>query len=405
MTITDPPLPSPGQPGDVEVAFDMPTNERLDQLREVTDPLGDAAVAGYFASIESTDPSVLFRGLVAHTVLPPEEQVPAVQAFFEEAGRLPDWADLDRIKRGQAFFNLWVAHQMSALYMSSLPSAYAAAKGVQVLHMTARLQTDTLRRLNETGQFLMDISAPNAFEPGGVGFDRVLHVRLMHAAVRWLIANDPDVTHVEDLAPPQKNPEKLIWSESWGQPVNQEDLVGTLMTFTVAVYDVFDLSGVEYTDQQIEDHVYMWRVMGHLLGIDPAIVPTTKAESEALRDLIWKRQHAPSASGVVMTEALLELAKQRVPKFIYPMMPAAFRYFLGDKVADMLDMPPTNWTRFFIKPMSAVMRVFSRGRTHDPVHGWIMSRFGRWSMNAILSEIRGGDRPAFQIPTHLADDR
>ena len=196
---------------------------------------------------------------------------------------------------------------------------------------------------------------------------------------------------------------ELVWSASWGVPGNQEDLVGTWLTFTVVVYDMFDASGVDYREQDVADHLHMWRLIGHHLGIDPALVPHTRADAAALRDLIWSRQHAPSASGQAMTAALLAQAHQHMPRFAWPLMPTAFRHFLGDHVADMLALPPANWTRHVFAPMNAISRVLTRGKETHPVHARFSAFAGRHLMNGILSEMRGGQRPKFEIPMHLTD--
>ncbi len=385
-----------------EATFVMPTSEGLDRLRQIADPLADDAVAQYFGEAETVDPGSLFGQLARHTSLPPEEQVPAIRDFLSTAAQPPAFLDEAKLERGQDFFNLWASHHFSAMYLSSLPSAYAAAKGVQVLHLTARLRTDTERRLNETAQFLMDVSAPGSFAPGGVAIDRILHIRLMHAAVRWLIANDPTIEHTEDAKPPRERSDTFVWSDSWGLPANQEDLAGTLLTFTVAVYDVFDRSGVDYTTEQIEDHLHLWRVIAHHLGIHHEITPRTRPQSADLRDLIWRRQHAPSAAGVAMTTALLDQAHEHVPHEAWPLIPAAFRYFLGDEIADMIEIPPSNRTVELLEPLARLTRFTTQGKQSHEAHQWFSEHFGRWMLNAVLAHMRGGDRPSFAIPTHLA---
>ncbi len=375
----------------------------LDACRERADPIADAAVASYFAEVRVAEPSALFAHLVRHVHLPPEERVPAVAEFLTEAARRPAGVDGVAVARGQEFFNRLVAHHFSALYLASLPSSYAAAKGVQVLRMTGRLQTDTERRLNETAQFLMDISAPGALEPGGVGIDRILHIRLMHAAIRWMIANDPSVTVVDDLAPPLRDEDGLVWSRSWGIPVNQEDLVGTWLTFTAVVYEAFDASGVDYDLRDIDDHLHLWHLVAHHLGLEPALVPPTRADAIALRDRIWSRQQSPSAAGVAMTAALVAQAHGRMPRFAWPIMPTAFRHFLGDRVADIIGLPPANWTRRLFPVMSAFTRVATLGKERHAWRARVSAYVGRHLMDGILVEMRDGDRPAFAIPTHLSD--
>lgn len=387
-----------------------PSSRELDGLREVGDPLADEAVAGFFGDVEAVVPGELFVRLVRHVKLPEEEQVPAIRSFFLIAAQRPDWVDDEAVVRGQEFFNRLVAHQFTALYLSSLPNAYAAAKGVQVLRMTGRLQTDTLRRLNETGQFMMDIAGPGAMKPEGVGIDRILHVRLMHAAVRWMITHDASIRRVDNLAPPlvediedieDIEEIELVWSRQWGVPTNQEDLLGTWLTFTAVVYDAFDASGVDYTEQNIADHLHLWRVVAHYLGIDPPLVPASRAEANILRTRIFSRQQAPCAAGEAMTAALVGLANDRIPKFARPMMPSAFRHFLGDSVSDMVGLPPANWTAHLFRVLSAFTRVLTRGEERHVLHARVSAFIGRHLLNGILKEVRHGDRPTFQIPTHL----
>lgn len=386
----------------MSAAFDAEAID-LDACRQRSDPLADAAVAGYFATVERVDPADLFVRLVRHVHLPPEDQVEPVRSFLAAASAPPVWVDRAAVVRGQEFFNRLTSHHFAALYLASLPSSYAAAKGVQVLRMTGRLQTDTERRLNETAQFLMDIAAPGAMDVGGAGVDRILHVRLMHAAVRWMIANDPAVTHVADVAPPQQEGNEFVWSASWGVPVNQEDLVGTWLTFTAVVYDAFDASGVVFDDADVDDHLHLWRLAAHHLGVEPELVPPTRADATALRDRIWRRQQAPCAAGRAMTAALVGQSRTKMPRFAWPLMPTAFRHFLGDRVADVIDLPPANWTRHLFPVMSAMARVMTRGEDEHRFHAKVSAFIGRHLMDSILREMRHGDRPAFAIPTHLAE--
>jgi hypothetical protein len=381
----------------------VPTLPELKRLRDVGDPLADDAVAAFFADVEHIEPAELFVRLVRHVKLADEEQVPAIRTFFAAGGQRPDWVDDASVERGQEFFNRLVVHHFTALYLSSLPNSYAAAKGVQVLRMTGRLQTDTMRRLNETGQFLMDIAGPGAMKPGGVGIDRILHVRLMHAAVRWMIAHDASVTRVTDLAPPLTEAETLVWSSSWGIPVNQEDQVGTWLTFTAIVYEAFDASGVDYDEQNITDHLHLWRLVAHHLGINPDIVPTNRNDADILRERIFSIQQAPSGAGKAMTAALVALAQARMPRFAWPMMPTAFRHFLGDSVSDMIGLPAANWTRHLFQMMSAITTVVTRGQERHMLHARISAFIGRHLLDGILTEMRHGNRPLFQIPTHLAN--
>ena len=127
----------------------------LDAWREQGDEAADTAVAAYFASIEhrTEHADALFGLLVAHLRVPSEDQVPEVAAFLAAESALPEWAEPERMSRGQQFFSDWLLHQFTALYLASLPNAYAAAKGSHVIWLTGRLQDDPRRRLlDRTGR-------------------------------------------------------------------------------------------------------------------------------------------------------------------------------------------------------------------------------------------------------------
>ena len=162
------------------------SDDFLDSLRTQADPSADEVVAGLFAG--TADATSAFRALV---VQQHEVADPALSAFLEGKDDPPAWMDPELVAAGQERFARWGSHVFTALYAAALPSAYACWRGVQVLGLTARLETDAKRRLNETAQFHLDVMDPGGLEFGARGYSDVRHVRLMHAAVRWLIQNDP----------------------------------------------------------------------------------------------------------------------------------------------------------------------------------------------------------------------
>ena len=378
------------------------TDDELDRWRTIADEPADRAVAGFFETVGHREPAALVAELVGHLRLPPEDRVPSIAEFLRTASVLPSWADHARMARGQAFFSRFGLHQFTALYLASLPSAYAAAKGVHVLWLTARLETDAERRLNETAQFLMDVTEPGGFDPGGAAIDRILHVRLMHAAVRWLIDHDPRVNRPAD-ADPGAAPTAPTWADSWGRPVNQEDLAGTMLTFTTVVFDAFRRGGVEFVEEAAGDYFELWRVIGSLLGIADGILPADLAAGRVLQGQIFHRQHAASVVGADLTATLLGLAKSRMPKPLAALAPALVRRYIGNEVANMISVPPAGPARFVLAVMIAFTRVFTRARISDPFPGWLGEHIGRRLLQGVLEADRKGERVPFAIPDHLGD--
>lgn len=373
--------------------------DTLPDWRAVADEPADRAVAAYFAA-RTDPPGALVRALVEHLDLPPEQRVPEIAEFLATAGTLPSWADEERMARGQAFFGDWALHQFTALYLASLPSAYAAARGVHVLWLTARLERDPERRLNETAQFLMDVTAPGSFGPGGKAIDRILHVRLMHAAVRWLIDHEPGVDRLAD-ADPAAAPGRPTWAASWGRPANQEDLAGTMLTFTTVVLDAFANSGVATSPREAEDFMHLWTVIGHVLGIHDALLPRDLAEARRLQAAIFARQQQASAVGRDLTAVLLGLLHRRVPRPLAALAPAMSRRYIGDRVADMIGIPSGRGMGSVLAVLVFLTRVGTVGRRVDPVPHWLSRWIGRAMLEGLLAADRHGHRVPFAIPDSL----
>jgi hypothetical protein len=122
------------------------------------------------------------------------------------------------ISQGEDVFGEFGLHLVAALFCASLPECYAVAKGAHVLVFTARMSKHPFRRIVETAQFVIDVMSPDGLGEYGMGLRTAQKIRLMHAAIRHLCKTQAD------------------WNPDCGEPINQEDLAGTLMTFsTVAL--------------------------------------------------------------------------------------------------------------------------------------------------------------------------
>jgi hypothetical protein len=359
----------------------------LDSLRHEGDPDADRVVATLFDG--TAHASDAFRSLV---VQQNEQTDPDLAKYLAARDDPPEWATYEeerqRIAAGQACFAEWGSHVFTALYAAALPSAYACWRGVQVLGLTARLETDTKRRLNETAQFHLDVMEPGGLECGARGFSDVRHVRLMHAAVRWLICND-------DRA-------KAEWDEAWGTPINQEDLLETLLTFTEVVFEVFDRTGVDYTEEQADNYLRTWSLIGYHLGVRPDLLPLNRAQTRELMPRVRRRQFGPSDAGKALTAALLDQGRRLCPPGLRGMPATTMRFYVGETTADYLGVPPPDWTRVLFGPLAELTRRMSAERLHRRFLTGLSSRIGFGMLALAVRAERYGGRPAFQVPTSLA---
>lgn len=365
------------------------TDSLLDAARQKGDPpaarlIDDLCAAGEKGTLHS-----LMGVLLENDALPPIDAEP-LRMFLEETRSLPDWADLDLIAAGQSLFRRWGPQICMCLFFASLPSSYAGANGVKALYLTARLETDTQRRILETSQFVLDVMEPGSLlDPDGYGVRSAQKIRLIHAVVRHLI---------EDHAAQTPN----LWDETWGVPINQEDLAGTLLTFSWLIVDSLGKVGAEVTPGEAEAYLHTWNVIGHLLGIDGDLLPRDMRDAAALLDTIQVRQFAPSKEGRAMAAALVRLMQGLIPGEHNDGLPAAMiRYLIGDDVADMLDLEPARRDRIASEFLFLITRRYLRRRSRNPRLARAVRPLGRHLLENSSLVQRHAGRPPFRVPESL----
>jgi len=361
------------------------TDDFLDEMRAAGDPPADEAVARLFEQDKLDAVNRLMKTLV-HNDDMPEAELPAyVRELLTRSRRLPDWADADRIRRGEQFFGVHGPAVVMAFACASLPSCYACRKGVQVLHLTARLQSDPQRRIAETAQLILNVMAPGGLGPDGRGIRDAQKVRLMHAAVRHLCAVSGE------------------WDPAWDSPINQEDLAGTLLTFSVVPLQALGKLAMSVSDEQADAYLHSWNVVGHVLGIDRRLLADDIDEATALWTAIKRRQWAPSPEGQEMTEALVETMEHNTPGSTFDGLPAYLVRFLGgDELADILEVNRRTWTSLLGGPLRLFAEASDLVTDHSSLVGGVSAHFSRQLLEGFGWIARGGDRAPFEIPAELA---
>lgn len=293
----------------------------LAAFRQRQDPPADAVIAAVVA--EGGHAAV--GRLMAWLGKPAEQNLDGlpepVQRFFAEYARLPAFADWEKMQCGLKFFKKREGPIGLMLGFLSLPYTYLGANGVQVLMLSGRMMGDTRKRLEETGDFMFGLMNELAWKTGDA-FVRCLKVRLIHAAVRWFTAqsgrHDP----------------------AWGAPVNQEDMAGTNLTFSWIVIRGLRRANLAPTDEEAEDFLHLWNVIGALNGVDETLLPQNLREAFLLDKAIARRQFRASPEGRALTKALLRAIEDFIPGLTLKALPAAqMRFLLGDEHADWLGIP------------------------------------------------------------------
>jgi hypothetical protein len=270
------------------------------QWRTRVDPIADAAIVAILAE---GGPPLINVSLAMLSNVPPAGAWPKALQDYVQSVPMPNNLDEQRLERAQGAFMAFGPLGVSILACASLPETYCLPGIAKLLAMSGQLTTHVGRRLEMTGQMLFDVMTPKSLLPGGVAFKAVLRTRLMHAALRYMLLNELQVAR--DTGDNVLRQSVLAWTDEFGQPINQMELVYTLMTFSHVVLRSAVALGIEPRPEAFEDYIYTWNVVGRLLGIEPELLPDSWAEAEQLFERI-KSAHARESEQAVTLMADLE---------------------------------------------------------------------------------------------------
>ncbi len=371
-------------------------NAYLDAMRQIGDAPADQLAAAVFTAPDAREVGEKIRTLIQQNQFytadgQPSPQLPqSVQDYLRATSSLPPWADAKLVKEGEELFGLYGVSSSLILACASLPECYVMRQGVRVLAGTGYLTTDSARRVAETGQMVMDVMSVGgvmAASGAGKGILSALKVRLMHAAIRYMVSNGRTPLKWDDAAQ--------------GKPVCQEDLAYTLMTFSYVAVRSMKKLGIRLTPAQEEAYIHCWNVIGHIMGILPGLLPATCAEAKILFDTIKARQSGPNPEGQILMAGLVDGFLIPTMSKILPLsgkhLPAVMiRTLIGDDTAD--DLGVARLATATKVQGALVLGVWRRGarRRYFLYQFWLTRQITLWWKVRALRKL-GGAQGAFAI--------
>jgi hypothetical protein len=364
----------------------------LNQMRETIDPPADAVATTLIAQgARDTVKDLMRQRKMWDDDGEPSRLLPEdIRSYMKAASALPSWRNPALINEAQQFFLLYGVASSTLLACASLPQCYVMKYGTEVLAYTKFLQVDPTRRIRETAQMVMDVMVPGGLEPGGRGVRATMKVRVMHAIVRHMIMDDPGAA---------ANPADAGLRAQFGLPINQEDMVYTLMTFSYVVIEGFRTMGYVMTDAQRHGYVHCWNVVGHLMGIRDELLPATFDDAAELFAAIQRRQCGQSAAGVKLTKALIGAVEDAIPGDHHDQLVAVLtRKLVGDSTADALQIPrPTLLQKV---RLDAILEAWeASARLATTLHADKAFRIASEEIHhAIMVKMGGMGGAAFEVP-------
>jgi hypothetical protein len=209
----------------------------------------------------------------------------------------------DCLRKASIFFNLHMTECTLALATRSLLKQYAAFKSTNVLTYTRLLPKYPYRRIISTMQFVLDVMDPNAFEPDGYGIRSIQKLRLVHALIR----NRIDANTLNKVP-------GLEWNKDWGAPINQQDMIFAIHTFSIEVIHGLIASGEKVSMEEIQNYYYAWHLIGRALGVKDELNPSDYYIGVQVQNRIYKKEFIKdNPNGPALAEPLINFLIEVLP--------------------------------------------------------------------------------------------
>jgi hypothetical protein len=318
--------------------------DRLGPFFHRVDDVADQVVASFEELGQGRGWRMLER-VLSHGISSVDDPPPSVRALFAELDEVPPWVDDAILDRGGALLMRAGVIGGICLGAKSLVHGYASPGGNKPLVFSGRLMEHASRRLNETARFVQAVSRPGGMRRFADGFQITVKVRLMHAQVRRMLLRSGK------------------WeSNKWGAPINQHDMAGTTLLFSLSVLEGLRTFGVKISREEAESYMQLWRYVGRVIGVDVDILPTSEFDAWQLTRMIETTMGEPDDDSRALVRALLEhpLREAKTDRArALAVKQLAFGYglsrgLIGDELADKLAIPRDSW-RFAVPAMRAVV--------------------------------------------------
>ena len=248
--------------------------------------------------------------------------------FFEQSSTVPEWVDFSQFRPGIRMF-----HRNSKLILVAFVAGVLVegftTNIAKSFFVTGRVRDQGVRRLTQNNRHMMDIFLPGGLDRDGDGWKLSVRIRIIHARIRRLLSDSEE------------------WdTEAWGLPISSAHLGYAISAFSARLLKHMKTLGADYSQEEYDSFMAVWRYSGHLMGIPETILFRDAPEALKLYDVGLMCEPASELESVVMAHALVNSApivagitdfgeRQRLAQYVYRLT----RGLIGNGLADELDFP------------------------------------------------------------------
>ena len=155
-------------------------------------------------------------------------------------------------------------------------------------------------------------------------------------------------------------------------------------------------------ERDAEAYMHVWNLIGHQIGVRADLLPIAPADATVIADRILARQKAASTAGRELTSTAIDcLGDMLVSKRLRGLPASGMRHFLDPDIADLLQVPPADWTKSIFTSARWVDAAMNGALRWVPGHHTLLAGVGRRFIEGFESLEQDGDRTSFEISDEL----
>lgn len=386
------------------------TDEFLNKKRLVGDPHADRAATALFQFLDGRsrdEVHAYIKEFISRDFtgnwkqLLPGQDPPELVDFFE---RFDDFdltpEEIQMLEKGAKFFQVYGPTITLGLALRSLLKQYAHTKAIEVLRMTTLLEKFVNRRILETMQFVIDVMAGTWIDPDNgklnlkhPGIFSIKKLRLLHAMIRYRILHKQTPVELGEYD-----------QAHFGYPINQEDMVFALHTFSIETIQALQEMKENLTNEQIEDYYQCWRIIGRSLGIDRDLEPSNYADGLELQNKIYQRHFTlPNTTGPKLAKALQDWFVETIPFVKHKTFLTFAKAFNGRRnekiLSDHLGLDISGAHEDLILHIEEdlSMTIEEKSLLEETHHKKVLDNFFIGAIRSLIKSERGGKGTTFNI--------
>ena len=293
----------------------------------IGDPLADP-VAAELATLSSRRVHALLARVLQDPYDLPPETPETLRQFMNEVRQIPDWFDEDAARIASRAFLRNSDLVLAGLVGGSIVEGFATLIS-KSFRIRGRVLTSGVRRLKQNGLQLIEQYLPGGMSLLGDGWKLTLRVRLVHARSRLLIAESDE------------------WDrERYGLPISAATMMLAGSAFSGRLMQHVASLGGDFTAEEREAYVHVWRYTGLLMGIPEALIFRDEASAIAAFEMGRLCEPAPDHDAIIMANSIVNsaplvigvtepAARRKLATYVYRVS----RDLIGDELSDSFLFP------------------------------------------------------------------